>query len=823
MKKIGIFLSFFLYLTLHHQLAKAQIVPDATLDGGNSLVSGDVDIQVDGGTQLGGNLFHSFETFSIPEGHAVFFNNSIDVERILTRVTGPNSTSIDGLIRANGVADLYLLNPNGIDFLPNAALAIGGSFLATTGDVVRFKDGSVFNTEARDNSVLTSSVPVGLGLSSPNSISVMGLGHTLIGDPKTPLIELAPNPGLTNIAGEGIILIGGDVLLNGAVVRSPEGQIQLAAIQEGSVEFDQNLNSLSYRVEEGGSLSLADSSFLDIRGATGGSVTLTANEINMSGAATIYNSSSVESLPQNSIELASDSLIIGGRTPVPSEASINPLPSSIVVDNYGSGTGGSIAVQANDVRLSNGAVISQRSFASGVPGNVTVEASNSITVEGQSPYNPAATSSIISSNLGPSSTDQMTNLGVISVDTKTLNLIDGGSIISATLGSGNSANLNIEANDILVSSTAEPIIISSLIFTTTSLPPDISQLNATDLLLGNAGDITVNTDRLRLLDGGQIVSSSSSFGDAGRIQVNSTEAILIDGTKVGGDNSRITSGAFTGPPEAIEFFGFEGSPTGEAGLVSISTPSLTLRNAGAVGVQNEGTGNAGDLFINTEQLQVRSGGSISAITRGGQGGSIDIDSQTLFAGPEASISASAAGEGRGGNITIASDAIALIDGSSISADALEGAGGQVVIEADTLLQSDDSTITATSAAGPELSGVVDVRTLEDSLQTETEVVIPTALPQAANTCAGAADDSSFTTVGRDGLPTSNEGLLQASDGWNRAAEANYQTSYSPRNQIVEAQGWVPNGDGTVRFVNQLPNADAESKAAKHNCVNDAPV
>ncbi len=153
--------------------AMAQITPDGSLPT-NVEQQGSV-TEITGGGRAGDNLFHSFKDFSVNTGHEAFFNNALDIQNILSRVTGGNISSIDGLIRANGTANLFLLNPAGIIFGNNARLDVGGSFLGSTAEGLLFDDGTEFSAVDTSTPVLTINAPIGLNLrDTTGSISNTG-------------------------------------------------------------------------------------------------------------------------------------------------------------------------------------------------------------------------------------------------------------------------------------------------------------------------------------------------------------------------------------------------------------------------------------------------------------------------------------------------------------------------------------------------------------------------------------------------------------------------------------------------------------------------
>ena len=205
------------------QIRIAQITPDATLGAEASVVTPDVPIngdsadQIEGGAVRGDNLFHSFQEFNVNTGQRVYFANPSGIENILGRVTGSNLSDIDGLLGVNGGANLFLLNPNGIIFGPNAELDIRGSFLASTGDSFAFADGSEFsavNPQAR--ALLTMSVPLGVQYGA-NPGSIMNQGDLSVVQDLTLAAGNVTHTGtlVTDFGDLVIEGVAGDVVLQG--------------------------------------------------------------------------------------------------------------------------------------------------------------------------------------------------------------------------------------------------------------------------------------------------------------------------------------------------------------------------------------------------------------------------------------------------------------------------------------------------------------------------------------------------------------------------------------------------------------------------------
>lgn len=208
--------------------AIAQIVPDRTLGAESSVVTPNVDIKgtlsdrIDGGAIRGANLFHSFQEFNVREGRGAYFNNPTGIENIFSRVTGNNASNINGKLGVLGNANLFLLNPNGILFGPNASLDVNGSFLGSTANSFKFGDGKEFSaTNPTASPLLSVSVPLGVQFNQGQPSAILNYGN------------------LSTVTGQNLTLLGGTVAGTGQLLV-PGGQVAVAAVPGNSVV---NLNS----------------------------------------------------------------------------------------------------------------------------------------------------------------------------------------------------------------------------------------------------------------------------------------------------------------------------------------------------------------------------------------------------------------------------------------------------------------------------------------------------------------------------------------------------------------------------------------------------
>ncbi len=212
----------------------AQVIPSVL--GTQTHVSTDVGgnrFEIDGGTQVGGNLFHRFEQFDLTTGQVARFLSNSTIASIFSQVTGPAS-SIDGLLQVSGSgADLFLINPAGILLGPNAKLDLSGSFTATTASRLGFGEQWI--------DLLGEGIGAETEIAAPLTVlEFSGDGGAIANQGR---LAVAP--------GESIGLLGHAVVNTGSL-EAPGGQVTLAAAKAGQrLSLDGGLLNLDLNAPTG--------------------------------------------------------------------------------------------------------------------------------------------------------------------------------------------------------------------------------------------------------------------------------------------------------------------------------------------------------------------------------------------------------------------------------------------------------------------------------------------------------------------------------------------------------------------------------------------
>ncbi|MEN9227199.1 MAG: DUF4347 domain-containing protein, partial [Gloeomargarita sp. HHBFW_bins_205] len=235
----------------------AQANPIVPANDGVGSVVNRVGNQFDitGGTRAGQNLFHSLLKFGLSQEQIANFLSQPSIRNILTRVTGGETSVINGLIKVTGGnSNLYLLNPAGLVFGPNGRLDIPGSFYGTTANAIKVGDGWFGLSTAPSELQRLTGHPGGLAFSSGNQV----LNGELAG--------VIKNEGQLRVPGGERVVLAGGVVVNTGTIETPHGQIVVTATPGGRyVEVTPAGSVLSFRLPVADDAALAAGNLRPLR------------------------------------------------------------------------------------------------------------------------------------------------------------------------------------------------------------------------------------------------------------------------------------------------------------------------------------------------------------------------------------------------------------------------------------------------------------------------------------------------------------------------------------------------------------------------------
>ncbi len=709
--------------------AHGGVVLDGSLGLAGTLSGPNYAIGANLGRQVGGNLFHSFSSFSLAATESATFSGPATAVNIVGRVTGGNLSSIDGRIASMiPGANIYLLNPAGIVFGPNAKLDVAGSAFFTTASHLFLGNGGVFSASAYPAaSTLTSADPSVFGfLARAAPIAVKG-AQLAIG------------------TGKSLSLSGSDVLVtNGAGLTSWGGNIELLAADGGRVSLR---DSFIWTAGEGatapgsirivgGQITLDRSSLASFNygGGTAGDISLVASGLLDMSRSAIYSVARDYGDGANiavgvgeaalsegsSIRSTTDWAGNGGNISIVSQGPINArgfddagLSGSVVAGSDGWGNAGNVKLSGKTISLFDGFQVGSNTFGTfaqaGAGGVVRVEAVEDILISGVGRDGYAT--GLVSETLGTGAA------GLIDIKGRNLTLQDGGGIgvssVGTMPGAGDGGSVYADISGLLRVNGAHASGRQSGILANT-------------YGLGDAGFISIKADSILVDRGGQIGNASlytgTGAGRGGYIALRATNAVTVSGNAPSGEKSTIsadTVGAGNAGFIDIEAGRVdlrEGGQimssshgtlpnSGDGGMISIETGKLSISGRGVNGArqpsglfsESNGPGWAGFISVNSGELEISAGGQIASGSFGkmeeaGSGGyvSIDVTGKAILSGEgggdsQTGIMSDTVGRGNAGYVSLSAGKLQLLGGAQINSSSSgtmsgAGAGGFVSID-----------------------------------------------------------------------------------------------------------------------------------------------
>ena len=458
--KLSCSVFFFSIFILGASPVNAQIIPDNSLAIPTQVDQFGTIFNITGGTTAGINLFHSFEQFSVPNsGIANFINNVSSIQNVIGRVTGILPSAILGTIQAGGMApnfNLFLINPNGIFFGENAALNINGSFVASTASAIQFGNQGFFDTSIPNNPSLLTVQPTAFFFNQ-----VRG--------------NITSQANLSVSQNRSLVLLGGDVTLNGSELSAPNGRIELGGLSNtGSVALNIAGDTFSLNFPDNvarGDFVMSKESGVNVIGQGRGSVAINARNMESSNFSQIQ----ARIAPFSQSDGSEPGNIVLDAT-----GDINLSESFIFnfVMEDATGDGGDIFIRGNSLNLLVASQLFTLSNGQGNSGDLIINIVDQITLQGIAKDIPSSLGSgILPNGVG--------NAGQVKITTNSL-------ILSNNAGIGNSLLRRENPNN---DNETDP-------------PPDP---------IGNGGNVTITAQSVKISDGSRIDLSVDTGKENGGI------------------------------------------------------------------------------------------------------------------------------------------------------------------------------------------------------------------------------------------------------------------------------------------------------------------
>jgi filamentous hemagglutinin family protein len=742
-----------------------QIVRDGSLGQTAGALSGPnftIGVQNPGQQIQGNNLFHSFSDFNVQIGQSATFTGPSSIANIISRVTGQNLSTIDGLISSRAAmpsANFFLINPNGLVVGPHASFNVGGSVNLSTADYLRLTDGGKFFASLTKQSTLTSAPVTAFGFLGETPAKAITLQSDAGLTQKVPFfVESDGAAAAGSTQQQPLSLIGGDIAITGRTIATNGGQINLVSVASGGEVLP--------NAGPGGSPILSQV-------ASRGAITLSTGATLDSGVPPRPNDP-FDAAPSGNIFIRAGQLVMDRATITAQSRGWNrvaPLPPG-PPDPL---TGGSIDVEAESMSLQRTSQIRSSIFDQTFFDDVTT-----------SQPSAAYVGSLFNEGLFGCTSCPITYFTIGEVRLKTRSLTTNGLELSAAAnsnsGSPRAGNIFIEglageADFVALSDTRISSSTNQTTFQGAGAGGTL-QILAKDMVLDNTqltasavlgGPIKLgSSNHIRLVN--SALFSSTTEGKAGQISLTAGNAIEVDGGSIVSRGNGRNSGDINivAPSITVAAGNIDATAVQAPGSIVLSGENITLTNAASLSVNKRdfsvSAEPAGDISLRaSDSIRLNGGSRLESKSPSSSGGNIILLANNLIYLRDSQITTSVTSTtGNGGNVIIDPPAVVL-QNSNITANALQGRGGTISIVGNVVLLDPTSSLNA--SAGP--AGVDGQINIQAPLQQLAGAIAP--LPQAfavssnlyGQRCAAqkGGQFSSFVQGARDGIPPQPGDLL----------------------------------------------------------------
>jgi len=654
----------------------AEIVTDGSVGAGVTLPGPHYMVDAALGLQVGGNLFHSFQQFSLATDEQATFSGPSSVRAVISRVTGGRPSVIQGVIRsALPGADFYFFNPAGWLFQAGGGIDISGSLHISTASELRFADGSAWRADVpTTGSVFSVATPQSFGFLTASA------GDIQVRDTKfylpTPAAELSFSAANIDIANSNP-----DVWENTRLFAP--GGIALQTARTGEIVPVHSFGAeLPATFPSGGEIHISGQTLIGNQsffpGDQCGSILLRANHIQLSENSSI----SRMYAPGGTVRL---------------QAHVLELDHADINNALTGSASGVVELHADRMALSHATLSSTSTWHADQAGGIHLRATDELRMIDTE------------INVASSQYSAMSG-GNIEVAAGLLSMSEGSVIFARTLGAGSGGMIRIQADELLLSQ-------GQITSSATSLNPAASS--------GNAGSIDIQTRQVTLGENGRISSETSGSGHGGNITLRAGNLDLAANSKI----STTTKGSGKGGNIAL-------SANGRIRLAGHAQQPAQI-SASSTGKVN--AGNAGNITLDAQAVQLDADSLIKTSTQAASGGNIIIHAGQFFYAHKGEVNTEVqGGDGDGGNITITNPAVLVLNHAQLIARADAGKGGNILLQAQQRLGGEqDNILDASSRLGisGEVSLLAPQSEIGNRLIAPAAVFSTTQAPQACATRA----------------------------------------------------------------------------------------